>query len=61
MLGLLGVLLLMWVACIVVGGLVKGLVWLLVVGAVLLVATGVLGFLKRETLGRGRDRGHLER
>jgi hypothetical protein len=54
MLGLLGLLLLIWVAFMVVGGVVHGLVWLLIIGAVLFVATGVVGFVKREALGRGR-------
>jgi hypothetical protein len=52
MLALLGLLLVIWVACIVVGIAVKGLFWLLIIGAILLVATGVIGFIKREALGR---------
>ena len=54
MLGVLALLLVIWLACIVIGVAVKGLFWLLVIGAVLFVATGVIGFVKRETLGRGR-------
>ncbi|HEX4226775.1 MAG TPA: hypothetical protein VHZ97_30710 [Pseudonocardiaceae bacterium] len=52
MLALLGLLLLIWIACVLVGVLVKGLFWLIVVGAVLFVATAVVGFVKREALGR---------
>jgi hypothetical protein len=52
MLALLGLLLVIWVVCIVVGIAVKGLFWLLIIGAILFVATGVIGFIKREALGR---------
>lgn len=54
MIGFLLLLLLVWVACIVLGVVVKGLVWLVVIGAILFVATGVVGFVKREALGRRR-------
>ena len=52
MLALLGLLLVIWVACIVVGIAVKSLFWLLIIGVILFVATGVIGFIKREALGR---------
>ena len=52
MLALLGLLLVIWLAVIVVGIAVKGLIWLLIIGVVLFVATGVIGFVKREALGR---------
>jgi hypothetical protein len=48
--------LLIWLACIVIGGLLHGLFWLLIIGVVLFIVTGLFGFLKRETLGRGRHR-----
>ncbi|WP_162834497.1 hypothetical protein [Amycolatopsis circi] len=54
MLALLGLLLVIWVVCIVVGIAVKGLFWLLIIGAILFVATAVIGFVKREALGRGK-------
>ncbi len=54
MLGLLLLVLLIWAAFIVLGVAIKGLFWLLIIGAVLFVATGVLGFVKREALGRRR-------
>ncbi|EFL08900.1 predicted protein [Streptomyces sp. AA4] len=54
MLALLGLLLVIWVACIVVGIAVKGLFWLLIIGAILFVATAAVGFVKREALGRGK-------
>jgi hypothetical protein len=52
MVALLGLLLVIWLACVVVGIVVKGLVWLIILGAVLFVATSVVGFVKREALGR---------
>jgi hypothetical protein len=52
MLALLGLLLVIWLACVVVGIAIKGLFWLLIIGAILFVATGVIGFVKREALGR---------
>ncbi len=52
MLGLIGFLLLLWLAFIIVGSLVKGLLWLLVVGAVLFVITAIVGFVKREAFSR---------
>jgi hypothetical protein len=54
MIGLLALLLVIWVACILVGVFIKGLFWLIIIGAVLLVVTAVVGFVKRETLGRRR-------
>ncbi|GAA1025508.1 MULTISPECIES: hypothetical protein [Amycolatopsis] len=53
MLALLGLLLVVWLACIVLGVVVKGLFWLIIVGAILFAATAVIGFVKRKTLGRG--------
>lgn len=54
MIGLLAALLLVWLVCVVLGIVIKGLFWLLIIGAVLFVATGVVGFVKREALGRRR-------
>jgi hypothetical protein len=50
MLALLGFLLVVWLACVVVGAVVKGLFWLIIVGAVLFVATAVIGWARRKTL-----------
>ena len=47
MVGLLVLLLVVWLAMSVVGFVVKGLVWLAIIGLVLFVATGVWGFLRR--------------
>jgi hypothetical protein len=54
MLGLLILLLVIWLVCIFVGAIIKGLIWLLVIGVVLFLVTGVFGFIKRETFGRRR-------
>ncbi|MBE1495345.1 putative membrane protein YccC [Amycolatopsis lexingtonensis] len=50
--GLLVGLLVIWAVLVVLGIVVKGLFWLIIVGAVLFVATGVIGFVKREALGK---------
>ncbi|WP_372662293.1 hypothetical protein [Amycolatopsis kentuckyensis] len=52
--GLLIGLLVVWAVLAVLGIVIKGLFWLVVVGAVLFVATAVIGFVKREALGRRR-------
>ena len=50
--GLLIGLLVIWAVLVVLGIVIKSLFWLIIVGAVLFVATGVIGFVKREALGR---------
>ncbi|MGK3206354.1 hypothetical protein ACWEVP_27425 [Amycolatopsis sp. NPDC003865] len=50
--GLLIGLLVVWAVLAVLGIVIKGLFWLIIVGAVLFVATAVIGFVKREALGR---------
>ncbi|WP_103342284.1 hypothetical protein [Amycolatopsis sp. CA-126428] len=50
--GILVGLLVIWAVLVVLGIVVKSLFWLVIVGAVLFVATGVIGFVKREALGR---------
>lgn len=52
MLQLLLVLLVIWVALVVIGTLIEGLFWLVVVGAVLFLATAGYGWVKREALRR---------
>ncbi len=54
MLQLIFVLLVIWLVLTVLGFVVKGLVWLAIVGIVLFLATAAWGFIKRETLGRRR-------
>lgn len=48
MLALLGLLLVIWIAFIVIGAVIKGLFWLLIIGAVLFIATSLFGFVKRR-------------
>ncbi|WP_198955263.1 hypothetical protein [Kineosporia sp. R_H_3] len=48
MLGVVALLLLLWLALVVVGFVVKGLIWLVVIGAVLFVATAAFGWLRRN-------------
>lgn len=48
MIGLIVALLVIWVILILLGVFVKGLFWLIVVGAVLFVATAIVGWVKRN-------------
>ena len=52
MLRVLGLLLVVWLAFVVVGLVVKALFWLAVVGLVLFVGTMVLGKGRRDRIGR---------
>jgi hypothetical protein len=52
MLGFLGLLLLIWLAFIVIGAVVKGLFWLIIIGIVLFLATALYGWVKREAIKR---------
>ena len=54
MLGFLGLLLVIWLVLVILGAVIKGLLWLLVIGAVLFVVTAAFGWIKRETFGRRR-------
>ena len=49
MLGFLALLLVIWIALIVLGAIVKGLFWLIVVGVVLFVTTSFVGFVRRHS------------
>ncbi|WP_448625893.1 hypothetical protein [Geodermatophilus sp. URMC 64] len=49
MLGFLVLLLIVWLALIVIGAVVKGLFWLAVVGLLLFLATSALGWTRRRT------------
>jgi hypothetical protein len=49
-LGFLGLLLVVWLALIVIGAVVKGLFWLIIIGVILFLATSALGVV------RGRNR-----
>ena len=50
MLGLIAVLLVLWLVVIVVGAVVKGLFWLVVVGIALFVVTAGYGYVKRAAI-----------
>lgn len=50
MLGFLGLLLVIWLVLIILGALIKGLFWLVVVGVVFFLATSAYGWVKRESL-----------
>lgn len=54
MLALIGLLLVIWIVFIIIGAVVKGLFWLVIVGAVLFLATAAYWWIKRETFS---DRG----
>lgn len=49
MLGFLALLLVIWIALIVIGAVVKGLLWLIVVGVVLFLITSLVGFVRRRS------------
>jgi hypothetical protein len=48
-LGFIALLLVVWIALIVIGAVVHGLFWLIVVGVVLFLVTSVVGFLRGRT------------
>ncbi len=48
-LGFIGLLLVIWVALIVIGFVFKALFWLVIVGAILFIATAAFGWVKRKT------------
>ena len=49
MLGFLVLLLVIWLAIVVIGAVVKGLFWLAVIGVVLFLATAAFGWIRRRT------------
>ncbi|WP_424809445.1 hypothetical protein [Rhodococcus sp. 27YEA15] len=48
MLGLIGFLLIIWLIFVVLGFVVKGLLWLAIIGIILFVATAAWGWIKRQ-------------
>jgi hypothetical protein len=48
LLAFLAVLLLIWLAFMVLGAVIKGLFWLIIVGAVLFVATAAYGWVRQK-------------
>lgn len=53
MLRLVLALLAIWLVLTVLGFVIKGLLWLAVVGIILFAVTAVWGYVKRETFNRG--------
>lgn len=53
MMGIIVTLLVIWLILAVLGAVLEGLFWLTVVAIVLLVATGIYGWMKRQTTGSG--------
>ena len=49
MLGLIGLLLVVWLVAVILGFAVKGLLWLAIIGIVLFVVTAGWGWTKRKT------------
>ena len=49
--GIIITLLIVWLVLAVLGAILEGLFWLTVVAIVLMVATGVWGWMKRKTTG----------
>ena len=49
MIGFLALLLIIWIALVVIGAVVKGLFWLAVIGVVLFLATAAFGWMRRHT------------
>ena len=49
MIGFLVLLLIIWVALVVIGAVIKGLFWLAVVGVVLFLVTAAFGWMRRRT------------
>ncbi len=49
MLGFIALLLVVWLALVVIGVVIEGLFWLVVVGAVLFVATAAVGWVRRHS------------
>ncbi len=45
-------LLVLWLILVILGFVIKGLIWLAIIGIVLFLATGAWGWLKRNTSAR---------
>ena len=52
MLALIGIVLVVWLVLVLLGFLIKGLVWLAIIGIILFLATAVFGAAKRSSLRR---------
>lgn len=47
MLGLIALLLIIWLAFVVIGAVVHGLFWLLIIGVILFLVTSAFGWMRR--------------
>jgi len=54
LLAFLAVLLLIWLAFMVLGAVIKGLFWLIIIGAVLFVATAAYGWIQHKARSSSR-------
>ncbi|MCQ9164304.1 MULTISPECIES: hypothetical protein [unclassified Arthrobacter] len=52
MVGILITLLVIWVVLSILGFVIKGLLWLAVIAVILFVATGVIGWVRRNALNK---------
>lgn len=48
MLGFIALLLVIWIAVIVIGAVIHGLFWLVVIGAILFVLTSAVGYVRNK-------------
>ncbi|MET3806536.1 putative membrane protein [Nakamurella sp. UYEF19] len=48
MLAIIGILLVVWIVVAVLGFVIKGLVWLAIIGLILFLATAAFGWVKRK-------------
>jgi hypothetical protein len=54
-LGLIALLLIIWLAFVVIGAVVHGLFWLLIIGVILFLVTSAFGWMRRNS-GSGTHR-----
>jgi hypothetical protein len=48
-LGFIALLLVIWIALIVIGAVIHGLFWLVIIGVVLFLVTSLVGFVRRRS------------
>lgn len=52
MLAIIGLLLIIWLAFVVIGAVVHGLIWLLIIGVILFLVTSAFGWMRRGSGSR---------
>lgn len=55
MAGIIVTLLIIWLVLAVLGAVLEGLFWLTVIAIILMVATGIYGWMKRNTAGSAQS------